>query len=69
MSTRCRRGRIDGKRKDMVYFGLLLGAVDLKIAHDDMLLAPVLEKDKGVRGKKRGSVEHVGVRLAGSDDK
>src|SRR3989338_3257671 len=58
-----------GNGKDMVHFGLLSGAVDLQVAHDQISLAPMMEKNKRVGGKKGGGIEHIGVALAGRDNK
>src|SRR5262249_13811593 len=56
------------QRQHHIDVGLALGAVDLEVAHDDVLLPAVLEKDEWVGREKRRGIQHVGVALARGDD-
>src|SRR5581483_7052516 len=61
-------GGVVRQRKDRIDIRLALGAIDLEIAHHDVLLAPMLEKNERVGGEKRRGIQHVGVALACGDN-
>src|SRR4029077_10910915 len=49
--------------------GLLATAIDFQIAQDKRAFAIAFEKDEWIGRPKIRRIEHIGIRLAGGDDK
>src|SRR6266478_9125943 len=53
---------------EFICVGLLATAIDLQIAEDKRAFAIAFEKDEWIGRPKLCRIEHVGIRVAGSDD-